>query len=177
MDQALELFNAYRVSAHHVSSLLLAAAIWRWGAGPERWLISVFTLTIVAPVPLANWLGFPVAQTGPYALAYAGLDVVAAVLFIVVALNANRIYPLWIAGFQLVAVATHVVRAVIDNVSELAYAVLVIGPSYCQLFLLLGGFVWHCSRWRRSGPYREWRVSVPEVRRSTLALSGRRPHA
>lgn len=177
MGEALELFNAYRVPAHHMSSLLLAAAVWRWGAGPERWLISVFTMTIVAPIPIANWLGFPVAQTGPYAMVYAGLDVVAAVLFIVVALNANRIYPLWVAGFQLVAVATHVVRAVIDNVSELAYAVLVIGPSYCQLLLLVGGFVWHCSRARRSGPYREWRLSFPEARRSGLVVRGGRPHA
>jgi hypothetical protein len=177
MGEALEMFNVYRVPVHHVSSLLLAAAIWRWGAGPERWLISVFIITMVAPVLIANWLGFSVAQTGPYAPVYAGLDVVAAVLFIAVALNANRIYPLWIAGFQLVAVATHVVRAVIDNVSELAYAVLVIGPSYCQLLLLFGGFVWHCSRSRRSGPYREWRLAVPERLRPGLAMRGRRPHA
>ena len=177
MVEALELFNAYRVQAQHVTSLLLAAAIWRWGAGPERWLISVFIATMVAPVVMGYWLDHRVAEFGPNALVYAGLDVLAAVFFIAVALNANRIYPLWIAGFQLVAVAAHAVRAVIDDVTELAYAVLVIGPSYCQLLLLLGGFVWHCSRQRRSGPYREWRLTVPDGRHPGLAMRGRFPHA
>jgi cytochrome c biogenesis protein CcdA len=90
---------------------------------------------------------------------YVLLDLAAAALFITVALNANRNYPLWIAGFQLVALGAHVVKAVPDTSSTLGIAILVIGPSYFQLLLLLGGFIRHRRRERRFGPYREWRTS------------------
>lgn len=155
----IELLNDYRVPAHHLTSLVLAVAIWRWGGGPERWLIAVFITTMVAPMYLVYWFGIGAAETSAFAGAYVALDLLAAGLFVLIALNANRNYPLWVAGFQLVAVVAHLVKALIDSISPLAYAVLVIGPSYCQLLVLLGGFVRHRLRERRFGPYREWRVA------------------
>lgn len=168
MGELLELFNAYRVPAQHLTSILLAAAIWRWGAGPERWLVGVFLATMVVPIYLVNGFGPSAVETGPYAGLYVTLDVVAAALFTWIAINANRNYPLWVAGFQLVAVAAHAVRAMFGNVSPLAYAILVIGPSYCQLLLLLGGFVRHAVRERQFGPYREWRAAAPSIWRMRL---------
>jgi hypothetical protein len=38
---------------------------------------------------------------------------------------------------------------------------MVVGPSYCQLLLIMGGFVRHALRTRRFGPYRDWRRGVP----------------
>lgn len=161
MSDWLELFNAYRVPAQHLTSLLLAAAIWRWGGSPERWLIGIFLATMVLPAYAVWWLGLDGFEVGPYATFASLLDIVAAVLFVGVALNANRNYPLWIAGFQLVAVGAHLVQALVDSVSPVAVAILVIGPSYCQLLLLLAGFVSHMLRQRRFGQYREWRVTTP----------------
>lgn len=158
MGELLELFNAYRATAQHLASFLLAAAIWRWGGAPERWLIGVFLATMVAPIYIATWLGFDAIETGPTAFAAVLIDLLAAVLFTSVALNANRNYPLWIAGFQLVAVVAHLVKAMVGAGSPLAFAILVIGPSYCQLLLLIGGFVRHAVRERRFGPYREWQL-------------------
>jgi len=158
----LEIFNAYRVPAQHLISLLLAAAIWRWGGNPERWLIGIFICTMVLPIYVFRSIGFTGAiETGPYAAVVTLIDLCAAVLFIAVALRANRNYPLWIAGFQLVAMGAHLVNAVVDSISPLAIAVLAIGPSYCQLLLLLGGFIRHVRRERRFGQYREWRVTAP----------------
>ena len=158
MSEWLEFFNAYRVPAQHLTSFLLAAAIWRWGAGPERWLIATFIGTMVLPIYIVWWFGLGALESGPHAPVSMAIDMLAAVLFTSIAVNANRNYPLWIAGFQLVAVGAHIVKALVEGVSPLAVAVLVIGPSYFQILLLLGGFVRHTQRQRRFGRYRDWRA-------------------
>ena len=164
MGELLDLFNVYRAPAQHLTSFLLAAAIWRWGGAPERWMIGVFLATMIVPMYIAHWLGLGAVELGPYASAVVMLDLVAAAMFVGIALNANRNYPLWIAGFQLVAVVAHLVKAMVDSVSPLAFAILVIGPSYWQLLLLIGGFVRHAERERRFGPYREWRLGARTAR-------------
>lgn len=153
----LDLFNAYRAEAQHVTSVLLALAIWRYGAAPERWLIGLFIATMVVPFHLFRLLDMGPVAFSPYAWIYVALDVVATIGFIVIAVNANRNYPLWIAGFQLVALGAHAVRGLGDAVSPIAYVILASGPSYCQLLLILGGFLRHVRRERRFGRYRDWR--------------------
>lgn len=164
MNDWLEFFNQYRVAAQHLIAFLLAAAIWRRGGGPERWLIATFIATMILPVYVVWWLGLGAAEQGPYAPVMFVVDLIAAIIFVAVALNANRNYPLWIAGFQLVAVVAHLVRTTVDTVSPLAIAVLIIAPSYGQLLVLLGGFVRHTLRERRFGTYREWRQHPPGLR-------------
>lgn len=169
MSDLLDLFNAYRVPAQHLASMVLAAAIWRWGGSPERWLIGIFVGTMVLPVYIFELLGVKGAiELGPYAPVVLLTDVSAGILFVCVALNANRNYPLWIAGFQLVAVGGHLVRSLVDSVSPLAVAILVVGPAYCQLLLLLAGFLRHVLRERRFGHYRAWRPSAPRLEGLTL---------
>ncbi len=155
----LELYNEYRVLAQHIASVLLALAIWRRGAAPERWLIGLFIATMVAPVYVFRVLGLGNLNIGEYAWVTVSLDVVALVAFVLVALNANRNYPLWIAGFQLVAIGAHAARGLIDSVSLLAFLLLSAGPAYCQLVLIFGGFVRHVRRQQRFGPYRDWRTT------------------
>ena len=160
----LEFSNAYRVPAQHLVSVLLAGAIWRWGGAPERWLIGTFLATMVLPIYVL-WGFKPSPEShGMVGGIYTMLDLIAAVLFVAVALNANRNYPLWIAGFQLVALGAHMVRVMVESAAPLAYAILIIGPSYCQLLVLAAGFVRHVLRERRFGPYREWRQSAPFAR-------------
>lgn len=160
MLELLEFLNTYRASAQHITSLLLAAAAWRWGGSPERWLATIFVATMVMPIYVLRLLGSGGSLIGSSGL-YTIVDIIAAVLFVGVALKANRNYPLWIAGFQLVALGAHLVKLVPSSASALAIAILVIGPSYCQLLLLLGGFIRHVQRERRFGPYRDWRITQP----------------
>jgi|JI8StandDraft_2_1071088.scaffolds.fasta_scaffold45190_4 hypothetical protein len=165
MGDWLEWFNGFRAPAQHLTSLLLAAAIWRWGGSPERWLIGIFLGTMVLPVYVFELLGVRGGiEIGPYAPVVSLVDMCAAILFVGVALQANRNYPLWIAGFQLVAVGGHLVRSLVDSVSPLAVAILVVGPAYCQLLVLLVGFVRHVLRERRFGQYREWRPTAPRMK-------------
>lgn len=163
MLEFLEFFNSYRVTLQHLASLLLAAAIWRWGGGPERWLMAIFLVSMVLPVYAMRLMSENVGYTGVYLQVWFVIDVIATGLFIAIALNANRNYPLWIAGFQVVALVAHAVEAMVDAVSPLASAVLMVGPSYGILLVLTGGFVRHLIRLRRFGPYRDWRMSPPSL--------------
>lgn len=159
MNEFLEFFNAYRAPTQHIVSLLLAAAVWRWGGRPERWLTGIFIVTMVLPVYVIRALNVaPGIEVGQYSTYVTMLDLVAAVLFVSVALNANRNYPLWVAGFQLVAVGGHLANILVGGIAPFAVAILVIGPAYCQLVLLIGGFVRHVLRQRRFGTYRDWRI-------------------
>jgi len=159
----LELFNAYRIDVQHIASVMLALAIWRWGAAPERWLMALFMATMVAPYYLFNLFGLGTPAFGPYNWFYIAIDLFAGAGFIAVALQANRNYPLWVAGFQLVALGAHAVKGMADAVSPLAYMIMAIGPAYCQLLVILGGFIRHLIRQRQFGRYRAWRVSPPAV--------------
>ncbi len=159
----LDLFNAYRIDAQHITSVVLALAIWRWGGAPERWLIGVFIATMVVPYHAFNLLELGSSTFGPFFWVYVGIDLVAGAAFVGVALNANRNYPLWVAGFQLVAIGAHGVKLVVDSVSPMAYIIMVVGPSYCQLLLILTGFLRHISRTRRFGTYRDWRLRLPSA--------------
>jgi hypothetical protein len=157
----LDLFNAYRVDAQHIASVLLALAIWRWGAAPERWMISLFVLCMVVPLYLFDWLDLGDAVFGPFAWLSITTDLLAATGFCLVAVHANRNYPLWVAGFQLVSISAHMVQGLVDSVSPLAYLILAVGPTYCQLLLIFAGFLRHVGRERRFGHYRSWRTPLP----------------
>jgi len=155
----LQLFNEYRVEAQHIASVLLALAIWRRGASPERWLIGLFLATMVVPTYLFPALGLGHLNFGPNAWIWVAIDVVAGFAFVTIALNANRNYPLWIAGLQLVAIGAHASRELVDGISPFAYAILAIGPSYGQLLVIFVGFLRHTRRVSRFGAYRDWRFA------------------
>lgn len=153
----LEFLNVYRADLQYIASILLGLAMWRWGAGPERGLAIMFSGVMVGPSILFRLMSGNALIFGNLASVYVAVDVIALAGFVLIGLNANRNYPLWVAGFQMVAVGSHVVRGLVDSVSPIAYAVLAVGPSYCQLVVLLVGLLRHRARLRRFGPYRDWR--------------------
>ena len=170
----LELIFENRSFIQYIVSLVLGLAMWRWGGKPEKACATVFVVVFTIPAILSELIA-------GYALFYFAdgyffllIDAVAAILFIVIAVNANRMYTLWIAGFQVVALAAHFVKYVVEMVSTLAHAVLVVGPSYFQLGLMLGGLLAHIRREKRFGEYRDWRMSAPQ-QPWTLSESGSGP--
>ncbi len=154
-----ELFVEYRDDAYRIASILLGLAMLRWGRGPEKAVALIFVgLFVVVHVPY-HWLTDATSLYDNIDIFHAGLDLVAAAGFIAVALYANRNYTLWIAAFQVVALTAHLVSGMVQVVTPLAYAIMVIAPAYFQMILMAGGLLFHMRRERRFGEYREWRVT------------------
>jgi hypothetical protein len=153
--------------------VLLALAAWRWGGGPERVLAGVL-VWFSAGDSLNHWLfevddRYMTVDTG-----HLVIDVVALAVALAVALRANRVYPLWFASFQLLALMAHLTRDVAQGTAPIAYLVMYIGPSYCQIIILAVGIWSHHRRVLRHGPYRSWRISS---RRSQATRRPRSPTA
>ena len=154
----VEIIWSFRGSIQHVAVLLLAGyAFWR-GAGPEK-ATGAILLTMLAILWLFQAL-FPEGAT--YRQVYLGAlaqDGFATAAFVVLALHANRIYPLWIAAAQVIALMMHLNREVSSMTEPLAYAIINRLPSYLQITAFALGLWAHRRRVRRFGTYRSWRTS------------------
>lgn len=135
---------------------LLGAAALRWGAEPERICVAtLFAVTFGDPVYHILVRQSPIY--GSVDLGHFTFDVGVAAVFIAVALRANRVYPLWLAAFQLVSVLSHFARGVTDFFPKLAYGLMSYGPYYVILLIMAGGLVSHVRRSQTFGRYRSWR--------------------
>ena len=146
-------------------ALVLVAAL-RWGAAPERLCAGV----MVGMEVLDLVYHFIVGRGAFYESVDIGhllIDLAAGIAFLAVALNANRIYPLWMAALQLTSVLAHFAREVNSDAAGLAYAYLGYGPFYLELVVLFAGIALHARRVRRKGTYRSWRVSSSRLREQT----------
>lgn len=76
-----------------------------------------------------------------------------------VALRANRVYPLWIGGAQIIALLGHLYRFALEEINRFAYDVMAITPSYIQFIAMILGLAFHMSRHRKLGNYPSWRRS------------------
>ena len=75
---------------------------------------------------------------------------------IVIAVRADRFWPLWLAALQLVAIGVHGVRAYDPHILPIVYARIVGEIAYPMLALLVIGTVRHHSRALRFGGERDW---------------------
>lgn len=138
-------------------AVALAASL-RWGASPERLCVAVLIGMQGADLAYHGFAGTD-AFYHSVNIGHLVIDVLAAVAFLVIAANANRVYPLWLAAFQWISVLAHFAREVSATVAELAYAYLGYGPFYVAVAVTLGGIAMHARRRRRIGTYRSWRIS------------------
>jgi hypothetical protein len=97
------------------------------------------------------------------------VDVACLAGFLILALRAERYWPLWIAGLQLVGTAAHAVKLVDPDVIRRAYAFALVFWSYPMLLLIALGTYRHQQRVARFGADRSWS--------SSWGLSARPPGA
>lgn len=154
----LELVLEYRDEAQFLAGIVICLAALRWGGMPERSVALVWLVIFEAGDIAYDLFVGPSMRLTQVDGWYAVVDGTAAIVLVGVALQANRMYTLWIASFQLVAVTAHAARELTATMTPISYAVLSIGPSYFQLALLLGGIIFHIRRKRIWGDYRDWRL-------------------
>lgn len=141
-----------------VAGLLISAFIW--GAGPERAIIVTWVLAFEFADLIRYFVLDAGRQVAEVDFSLAGSDLVAAIVWTLIALNANRNYPLWIAGLQVLALSAHFARVLTDIITPIAYAIMVAAPGWLQLFVLAAGLTRHVRRKKAFGPYRDWRIPV-----------------
>ena len=151
------IFSDYRPYVQDVVAWTLCCAALIWGAGPER-IVPVTWLTLFELGEILHREVFGLSrQLEGIDWYFASIDLVAGAIWIGTALYANRNYTLWIAAMQLLAIVAHVSRGMIDVITPIAYAVMVIAPGWLQLLFLAIGLTRHIQRRRKHGKYRDWR--------------------
>jgi hypothetical protein len=140
-------------------------AIIRGGA-PERVGVTILAvgsiLTVVAVSAPTDRFGS--VETGIFLV-----DVAALLAFLILALLAERFWPLWVAALQFVGTAGHAMKLMYPDVIPWAYAFALAFWSYPMLFLLALGTFNHQRRMARFGADRSWS--------SFSGRSGRPPRA
>jgi len=152
-----ETILAMKADVQQILLVLVAVAAWRFGAAPER-LCAAILVGILWLGDLGNhWLfdtnpSFNAVETGHLVLdltAFAGL--------LVIAVLANRQYPLWLAGLQGCVVMTHFAFGLTAS-APLAYSLMSIAPFYGLMAILAGGVFAHRRRKLKFGSYTAWAI-------------------
>ncbi|MCT2399332.1 hypothetical protein [Novosphingobium mangrovi (ex Huang et al. 2023)] len=139
------------------AALLLLAAL-SWGAAPER----ILAFVLGAMLAVDQLYHFVVGGSILWRHADVGHMVIDCVVFatvLPVALRANRVYPLWIGGAQIIALMAHVYRFSLTEIDRTAYDMMAVMPSYIQLTAMTAGLAFHMWRRNRLGSYPSWRDS------------------
>lgn len=152
----------YRGTITAIATIVLAfACFWR-GGGPEKWIAAILVAMqavdriyhLIATGGRSIWI---VSDYTAIDLGHLVIDGASLLGFAIVALRANRIYPLWIGGLQLIMVLSHFGRELAVSIHPFAYALASQSPFYLQATFLYIGLMLHLYRKKQRGPYRSWR--------------------
>jgi len=153
-----EIFWQYRSQAQWFVLIVIVAIAYRRGASPERQVATVFVAMFVLD-RLYHLIFGSGLRVFDAEIGHALIDTVVFGAFVTIALRANRMYPLWLASFQLMIIASHVARAANPFILSGAYAILAFAPSYLEVATFALGLATHMRRNRKFGPYRSWQDS------------------
>lgn len=139
-----------------VSCLL---ALWLGGA-PERLVAGIFVLAWLASKAVPrSWRIFAQFETMTLAI-----DILLLVALLLIALKANRRWPMAMTSLQAIIVLAHLAKLVDPQLIRPAYAIMTWSWPFLQLLLLIIGTLLHARRVARTGAVASWSSS-----------SGRRP--
>lgn len=123
------------------------------GGAPERIGAAIYAIgtafTVLAYREAA--IRFASIEVGPFVI-----DVVALIAFLVLALRARRLWPLWMTAFQAVATTGHFAKLADPEMIRWAYAVLLGIWAYPMLLILAIGTFNHQRRLKRNGSDPSW---------------------
>ena len=133
-------------------ALLVVAAFyaWRRGEWPEKAVAATLIAILLADFPV-HWV-FGWADYNQLHVGHAAIDVAGTIALLAIALKADRIWTLFAASAQLVALAVHPLRMIALPMDPLVYAVMTRAPFYLLILTLLFGTWLHDQRARRAAP-------------------------
>ena len=152
------LASDYRSLFQDLFAITICVAAIIWGGWPERavaltWLV-VFEF---GRFLYRDLLGFSTVQLLGVDSFLISSDLITGIVWIVIALYANRGWPLLVGAGQMIVMVGHVTKLWDLTMARRAYWVLTQMPFLLQLMVLLIGTLAHMNRERRIGPYQCWR--------------------
>ena len=141
--------------AHIYFAILASCCIYAAlkGGPPERFGAAIFALASILSFAVVSG---PAARFGSLEVGVFVVDVSMLLALLVLALRAERFWPLWAIALHLIETAGHAVKAMDPLVIPEAYAFVLAFWSYPMLFLLVVGTWNHQERLRRNGVDRSW---------------------
>ena len=136
--------------------VVIGFAFWR-GSKPEMLGALIVALDVAIDLVLRQWLGpwdFSAFSSSRFAI-----DLVEFGLLLSLALSANRVWPIFSAAAQLVAVAGSLAVWGSKGGMQVAYWAVTQSPLLGQLAALAIGTLFHLRRQAVVGSYRDWRVA------------------
>ena len=137
-------------------ALTILFSLWRGGA-PER-LFALILMSMYGIDRIGHLIIAVGAQAALDALPLA-IDSSAMIAIVAVMVLARRFWPICAASFQMLSLASHVVRLTDQGLPPLASAILGIAPSYLVCLTVLVGTICHTHRMRTKGSDPAWRSS------------------
>ena len=129
-------------------AIIVVAYCWRKGGQPERAAAMVLpAMYLLDPIYHAIW-----GQVTTYDRINVGhlvIDAAAFLAFLAIALRADRLWTIWLASTQLIAVLSHFLQGVAP-MHPWVYAAMNRGPSWLEIMLLFAGTALYQRRMKRS---------------------------
>jgi hypothetical protein len=128
------------------------------GSGPERRM----AYWLFASLPVQYGLRHLIPAY------YGGLDYVGFVIDLStliyawrLSFTANRIWPLWVAASQLIAVSGHLFRTTSFQLNTVVYVIITRFPAWVVCFALILGTIIHLHYYKKYGSYPAWLKDCP----------------
>ena len=133
-----------RIAIQTALLLAIVALAFLKGGRPEKSVAAVMVSMLLIDYPNHFFFGY-----GSYESVDIGhlvIDTVALVALVVIALQADRFWTLWVASAQLISVVSHVLRLLAVEMNPFIYAVMNRWPFAVMMLVLLTGTLLHIRR-------------------------------
>lgn len=139
-----------------VTYWVLLAACWIYaslrGGPPERLGAAILVLfSLLTALTIPNHARFRFLETQILVI-----DLLCLTAFVILALRADRFWPLWVAALQLLGVASHGVKFLEPDLFSRTYAFMLAIWSYPIIAIMIVGTARHRARLRNFGSDRAW---------------------
>jgi len=127
------------------------------GGKPERYGAGIMLAS--AALDLAYHAVVGVAKYASIDLGHLIMNAMCFIAFMMLALRANRVWPMWCAALQIIMALGHLGETVYPEGAPQAYWMMTFLPTLGQVVAISLGVAAHTRRFAELGRYRDWRVN------------------